>query len=163
MSDMDEAELAAIDIAVVAYRDDGIWQVAELSPRSLESIDSIAKELRRYPGETGALALLAIDEDFVILVRAQGANTRVLLSDITAATDWSLAHDVAELLGLVVDDDDEQAPAGDVTIVADMGFPASELAALLDDFDLYPDEVLSEIADRLGFGPLFDAAVGIAD
>jgi hypothetical protein len=30
------------------------------------------------------------------------------------------------------------------------------MGALLDDYDLYPDEVLSEIARRLGFGDRFD-------
>ncbi len=33
---------------------------------------------------------------------------------------------------------------------------------LLDDVDLYPDEMLSDVARRLGFGPLFDEAVGLA-
>ena len=31
---------------------------------------------------------------------------------------------------------------------------------LLDDFDLYPDEMLGDVARRLGFGRLFDEAVG---
>ncbi len=33
---------------------------------------------------------------------------------------------------------------------------------LLDDFELYPDEMLSDVARRLGFGSLFDEAVGLA-
>jgi hypothetical protein len=32
---------------------------------------------------------------------------------------------------------------------------------LLDDEDLYPDEMLSDVARRLGFGELFDDAVGL--
>jgi hypothetical protein len=40
--------------------------------------------------------------------------------------------------------------------------PAMDMAVLLDDYDLYPDEMLSDIARRLGFGPLFDEAVGLA-
>ena len=35
-----------------------------------------------------------------------------------------------------------------------------DMAVLLDDVDLYPDEMLSEVARRLGFGELFDDAVG---
>ena len=38
---------------------------------------------------------------------------------------------------------------------------AMDLAALLDDEDLYPDEMLSDVARRLGFGELFDDAVGL--
>ena len=37
----------------------------------------------------------------------------------------------------------------------------ADLGALLDDVELYPDEMLSEIARRLGFGELFDDAVGL--
>ena len=36
------------------------------------------------------------------------------------------------------------------------------MGVLLDDFDLYPDEMLSEVARRLGFGVLFDEHVGLA-
>jgi hypothetical protein len=36
------------------------------------------------------------------------------------------------------------------------------MGVLLDDYDLYPDEMLSDIAGRLGFGPLFDEAVDLA-
>ena len=37
-----------------------------------------------------------------------------------------------------------------------------ELAHALDDFDLYPDEMLGDIAARLGFGEQFDAVVDAA-
>jgi hypothetical protein len=36
---------------------------------------------------------------------------------------------------------------------------AMDLGALCDDIDLYPDEMLGEIADKLGFGPQFREAV----
>jgi putative tRNA adenosine deaminase-associated protein len=48
--------------------------------------------------------------------------------------------------------------------VADLGMAAMDLGALCDDLDLYPDEMLAKIAERLGCGPAFrhavDAAVG---
>jgi putative tRNA adenosine deaminase-associated protein len=162
---MTDAEVGKIDLALVAYRDEGDWNLAELPGRALDDIESIGKELRRYPGETGALALISIDEDFVLLVRAQGSLVRVLLSDATAATDWALARSAVDHIGVHVDldDEEEQAPAGDLGIVADMGFTAAEMGALLDDFDLYPDEVLSEIAGRLGFGPKFDELAELGD
>lgn len=163
MTDMTDAEVEAIDLALVAYRDEGDWNLAELPGRALDDVESIAKELRRYPGETGALALISIDEDFVLLVRAQGSLVRVLLSDATAGTDWALARSAIDHIGVHVDDDDDQAPAGDLGIVADMGFSAAEMGALLDDFDLYPDEVLSEIAGRLGFGSKFDELAELRD
>jgi putative tRNA adenosine deaminase-associated protein len=156
MSEMTDAEVDKIDLAVVAYRDEGDWQVQELPERALDDVEAIARELRRYPGENGALAMIAVDEDFVLLVRAQGEQVRLLLSDASAATDWALARSAVRHLGVHVDDDEEEEPAGDLGIVADMGFAAADMGALLDDYDLYPDEVLSEIARRLGFGERFD-------
>ena len=93
--------------------------------RSLDTVDTIAKELRRYPGENGALALISVAEDFVLMVRAQGSLVRVLLSDATAATDWSLARSAIDHIGIHVDDEDDQAPAGDLAIFEDMGMTAA--------------------------------------
>jgi putative tRNA adenosine deaminase-associated protein len=160
---MTDADVNAVDFAVVAYRDEGDWSVGELPGRALDDVDTICRELRRYPGENGALAMISVDEDFVLLVRVQGELVRVLLSDATAATDWALAGSAVRHLGVHVDDDDEQAPAGDLGIVADMGFGASEMGALLDDYDLYPEELLSEVARNIGFGDKFDEIVDLAD
>lgn len=158
---MTDAEVEAIDLALVAYRDEGSWHVAELPGRALDGVDAIAHELRRYPGESGAVALLSVDEDFLLLVRAQGSLVRVLLSDASAATDWTLARSAVDHIGVHVDvDDEDQEPAGDLGIFADLGIPAAEMGELLDDLDLYPDEVLGEIAARLGFGDGFDEFVG---
>ncbi len=164
MSDVSDAEVAAIDLAVVAYRDEGAWSLSELPGRALDDVETISRELRRYPGESGALALLSVDEDFVLLIRAQGSLVRVLLSDATAATDWTLARSAVDHIGIHVEvDEEEVAPAGDLGIVADMGFTAAEMGALLDDLDLYPDEVLGEIATKLGFGDKFDELTDLTD
>ena len=162
MTDMTDAEVSAIDFALVAYRDEGDWNLAELPGRALDDVETISRELRRYPGENGALAMISVDEDFVLVIRAQGSLVRVLLSDATAATDWALARSAVDHLGVHVDIDDEQAPAGDLDIVADLGFSAAEMGALLDDYDLYPEEVLSEIARTIGFGQKFDEILDIS-
>lgn len=162
MAEITDAEVGEIDLAIVAYRDDGDWNVRELPGASLDSVETIAKELRRYPGESGALALISVAEDFVLLVRAQGSLVRVLLSDATASTDWSLARSAVDHIGIHVDDDEDQVPAGDLALVSDMGMTAQEMGALLDDYDLYPEEILSEVADAAGFGTKFDELVGIS-
>ncbi len=157
-----EANADGVDFALVVYREEGVWQLQELSPRTVADIDSIAAELRRYPGDNGALGLVSVDEDFFVLVRVQGARVKVLLSDITAATEWPIARSAVEFLELPLpEDEDEQAPAGDPSIVADLGMSAMDMAALLDDLDLYPDEMLGDIAHRLGFGRLYDEVVGV--
>jgi putative tRNA adenosine deaminase-associated protein len=106
---------------------------------------------------------VSIDEDFFLLVRVLGAQTRMLLSDVTAATDWPIARSVVDRLELPLPDDEEDPePAGDLGIVADLGLGAMDMGALLDDVELYPDEMLSDIAAKLGFGRLYDELVGVA-
>ena len=129
----------------------------------LSDVDTLSHALRRFPGDGGALGMIAIDEDFFLVVRVAGATTRVLLSDITAADEWELAASAVDHLGLPPpEDEDAQVPAGDLDLLGDLGMPAMDMGVLLDDFDLYPDEMLSDVARRLGFGPLFDEAVGMA-
>ena len=151
-----------VDFALAAYREEGVWQVEELAHDQLVDIETLAAALRRFPGDGGALGMVAIDEDFFVIVRVAGALTRVLLSDVTAADEWELAISAVEFLGLPLpEEDDDQVPAGDLDLLADLGMPAMDMGVLLDDFELFPDEMLSEVARRLGFGTLFDEAVGL--
>ena len=155
-------QVEAIDFALAAFREEGSWTVAELAHDLLDDVDSVAQALRRFPGDGGAVGMIAMDEDFFLLVRVAGASTRVLLSDITAADEWELASSAVEFLGLPMpEDEDDQAPAGDLDLLGDLGMHAMDMGVLLDDFDLYPDEMLSDVARRLGFGELFDDAVGL--
>lgn len=163
MTEEFDANANGVDFALVAYREEGVWQVQELASDAVGDLDGFAHELRRWPGDGGSIGLVSVDEDFFLLVRVLGARTKILLSDITAATDWPIAKQAVEELELPQpDDEDDQAPAGDLAIVADLGMDAMDMGALLDDLELYPDEMLSDIAGRLGFGPLYDQAVGVA-
>jgi putative tRNA adenosine deaminase-associated protein len=157
-----------VDFAVAAFRDDGEWHVEGLTHDHLGDIATLAAALRRFPGAGGALAMVAVDEDFFVLVRVDGADTSVLLSDITAADDWDLAASAVAHLGLPPPDgldddlDDDPVPAGRLDLLSDLGMTAMDLGSLLDDPDLYPDEILSDVASQLGFGELFDDVVGFA-
>jgi putative tRNA adenosine deaminase-associated protein len=154
-------QAGGVDFALAAYREDGEWQLQEIASPAFESVDSLSHALRRLPGEGGAVGMVAVDEDFFVIVRVEGSSTRVLLSDVTAAEEWELARSAVDFLGLPADDDEEeQVPAGDLDLLGDLGMHAVDLAVLLDDVELYPDEMLSDIARRLGFGELFDDAVG---
>ena len=151
-----------VDFALAAYREEGVWQLEELAHDQIANIETLAAALRRFPGDGGAVGMVAVDEDFFVIARVTGALTRVLLSDITAADEWALARSAVEFLALPMpEEDDEQLPAGDLDLLADLGMPAMDMGVLLDDFDLFPDEMLSDVARRLGFGPLFDDAVGL--
>ena len=163
MSDEFDTNADGVDFALVAYREEGVWQLEELAPDAAGDLDLFVLTLRRYPGDGGSLGLVSVDEDFFLLVRVLGERSKILLSDITAATDWPIAKQAVEELELPLpDDDDEQAPAGDLSIVADLGMGAMDMGALLDDVELYPDEMLADIATRLGFGTLYDQVLGVA-
>jgi putative tRNA adenosine deaminase-associated protein len=162
MSQETEADAEGVDFALVAYREEGVWQLQELDDDLAEDLDGLCVQLRRYPGDGGAIGLVSVDEDFFVLVRVLGAEVRLLLSDVTAATDWPIARAVIDRLELPLPDDEDQEPAGDLGIVTDLGLGPMDLGALLDDYDLYPDEMLSEIAAKLGFGRMYDELVGVA-
>ena len=156
-------QIDGVDFALAAYREEGVWQVAELAHDVLSDVPSLCGALRRFPGDGGALGMVAIDEDFFLIVRVAGATTRILLSDVTAGDEWEIAASAIDALGLPTpEDEDEQVPAGDLDLLGDLGMGAMDMGVLLDDFDLYPDEMLSDVARRLGFGELFDEAVGLA-
>jgi len=163
MSQESEANAEGVDFALVAYREEGVWQLERLDRHVAGGLDGFATELRRYPGDGGSIGLVSVDEDFFFVVRVLGPHVRLLLSDVTAATDWPIARSLVEHLDLPLPDDEEdQEPAGDLGIVADLGMGAMDMGALLDDVDLYPDEMLSDIAARLGFGRLYDELVGVS-
>ena len=157
-----DGDVEGVDFALVAYREENVWHLEDVDEDLLHDLESFAGQLRRYPGDFGSLGLASIDEDFFVLVRVAGDRTRVLLSDVTAATEWPIARSVVETLQIPMpEDEDEQLPAGDLGIVADLGLPAMDMGALLDDYDLYPDEVLGDIAHKLGFGALYDEMLGV--
>ncbi len=155
-------QIGEVDFAVAAFREDGEWEVQEIASPAFDSIESLSHALRQVATDDVAVAMVAVDEDFFVLVRVDGPKTRVLLSDVTAADEWELAQSAIAVLGLPPpEDDDVEVPAGDLTLLDDLGVRATDLGALLDDVELYPDEMLSEIARGLGFGELFDDAVGL--
>ena len=151
-----------VDFALAAFLEDGDWQVQEIASPAYDSVDSLSHALRQVARDEGAMGMVAVDEDFFVLVRVTGARTRVLLSDVTAADQWELAQSAIDFLGLPPpEDDDVEVPAGDLDLLGDLGLHAIDLGALLDDVELYPDEMLSDIAARLGFGQKFDEVVGV--
>jgi putative tRNA adenosine deaminase-associated protein len=152
-----------IDFALAAYREDGTWQVESVPPQVAGDLEALLTVVRQRPGDGGAIGLVSVDEDFFIAVRVAGGDTHLLLSDVTAAVDSPLARALLHRLSLPLpDDDDRVQPAGDVAIFADLGLEPMALAAICDDPDLYPDEMLAQVADRLGFGDEYERAVDAA-
>ncbi len=60
------------DIAVAAWHEDGRWTLAELSDPY--DIAQIITRLKSQQTNGGSIALIAIDEEFFILIRALGSH-----------------------------------------------------------------------------------------
>lgn len=162
MSEEPLEQLDAVDFAVIAFHVDGEWDVDELTLDHLLDAPTLVAAMRRLPGQD-SVALVAVDEDWFLVARVVEGRVRLLLSDATAAEDWDLAASVLDLLGLPEpEDDDDQVPAGELDLLADLGMGAEDLGALIADLDLYPEEILSEVAEEIGFGDDFDDVVGLA-
>ena len=151
-----------VDFAVAAYHDEGRWQVVELDPRLGEDVDDLRDALGRFPSDVGVLGLVSMNDDFFVIVRRSGTQLRVMLSDVTAVDDWPLADGVADLLDLAAGAGaaEDAEPVGDLEILSDLGVTASDLVALCDDDDLYPDDIVFDLAERLGFGGELEAVLG---
>lgn len=109
--------------------------------------------------------MVAVGDDFFVALRVVGEGVRLFLSDVTASIDWKLAREALDYLDVPTPDDedlDQVLPAGDMSIFTDLGVDEMELGALAGDLDLYPDEVLSSIAARLGFADPFERALDTA-
>lgn len=150
----DEAPINDVDIAVAAWHEDGRWSLALLP--DAQDLPQIIDRLKAQQTNGGALALLAIDEEFFIIVRVLGSHIKLFLSDITCAVDYDIAAELIEICDLdMPEEEDEPFPAGDLDIISDLGVHRMELSTLCDDADLFPDEQLEAIASRLGFGEEF--------
>lgn len=154
-----------VDFAVVAFREEGRWEVGPLPARAAENLPGLLAALRQQPSEGPALALCSYGDDFFLVLRPEGDHVRLLVSDATASGEWPIARDALDLAGETEPsegDEESVVPAGDLDIFADLGMGSMELAAVCSDLELYPDEMLGQIATRIGFGPQFDRAVTTA-
>ena len=143
-----------VDFAVAAWHESGTWKLEIL--QDPYNLTSIIKELQSHQTNGGALALVAIDEEFFILVRVLGSHISLFISDVTCALDYEVANEFLELADLPIPElDDEPLPGGHMDIIADLGMGHMELEALCDDVELFPDEQLEAIARRIGFGEQF--------
>ncbi|CAB5240453.1 unannotated protein [freshwater metagenome] len=143
-----------VDIAIAAWHEDGRWTLALLP--DAHDLPHIIEQLSAQQTNGGAIAMIAIDEEFFILIRVLGSHITMFLSDITCALDYAVASEFLELNDIDMPEDDEDPfPAGYLDIFADLGMNHMEIAALCDDAELFPDEQLEAIAGRLGFSEQF--------
>ncbi len=139
------------DFAIEAWHEDGRWSIASLPDP--DDLTHIIDRLKKQQTNGGAVALIAIDDEFFLAIRVLGTHVKFFISDITCAIDYEVAAEFLDLADLdQPEEDDEPLPAGDLDIFSDLGMHSMELSTLCDDADLFPDEQIEAIANRLGFG-----------
>lgn len=146
--------------AVVVFRGDVGWQVAQLPPGISEDLEAVVSAVRGQAA--GSFALVDVADEFFVVVRLVAGEERFLLSDAGAALDWDLASQVLDRLDLDPPNDEdsmELLPVGELGVFEDLGLDAMELSAMLGDEDAYADEMLASLARRLGFSDAFERVV----
>jgi putative tRNA adenosine deaminase-associated protein len=148
----------SVDFGCIAWHEDGRWDASLLN--STRDIGLIIDALKSQQTNGGAIALIAIEDEFVIIARVLGDQMRMMISDITYALDYEVAAELVEVLDLEYpQEEDKSQPGGDIDLLSDLGVGEMELLAILDDTELYPDEQLEAIANRLGFGEQFNQVI----
>ena len=164
---MSDAPEVRNSFAVRVSRSAERWRVELLAEDAGDELPVLERALGE-PGTDGWPGPFVVVVDsrlyFVVLRHGPGGLVRALISDATFQ-EWLLAAEVVERYGIAVDtagafDDDESGwPGGDLDVLADDGLPAGELRAIVTADDLWADEMVGRIAERLGFADQLAAAV----
>ena len=157
--DLEDAEAEDIDFIVAAYREDGQALVQALDRDLANDLEELIVQLRRLPGDAGALGFVSLVEEVAVLVRVRGQHVQVLLNDGAAANEWPIARDVADYLNAEIIDDDEAEPMGDLGMLADLGMSEFDLETLIDNLDIGSDQMLTEVAEKINIGAEFRRVV----
>src|SRR5579864_1970252 len=162
---MTVTDVGNTDFAVIVYREEDQWEADALPAAVTADLDGFVQALRRQPSMGGTIGFAGIDDFFFVAVRVIGEDVSLFMSDLTAAVDYPLARQALEALDIPVPSDDELdqvLPAGDMSIFADLGLDEMELGAVAADLDLYPEDAVAGIAERLRFGEAVERALDLA-
>jgi putative tRNA adenosine deaminase-associated protein len=163
--EMTVPDVGETDFAIIVYREEEQWEADGLPTAVTADLDGLVQALRRQPSIGGTIGFAGVGDDFFVAVRILGEDVSLFLSDLTAAVDYPLARQVLDALDIPVpsdDDLDQVLPAGDLSIFADLGLDEMELGAVSADLDLYPEDAVIGIAERLRFGDAVERALDIA-
>jgi len=88
----------SVDFGCIAWHEDGRWDASALN--STRDIGLIIDALKSQQTNGGAIALIAIEDEFVIIGRVLGDQMQMMISDITYALDYEVAAELVEILDL---------------------------------------------------------------
>ncbi len=149
--------------AMGVLQEGGSWQITRLAETALTSLDDAARQVRALRTEGASFGLVDVDHEFFVILRPGPSGMRLMLSDATAALDYDLAADVLDELNVEAPDlsdeeleDTDPWGEGDMAILEDLGLPPGVLEIIVSETDLYADEQLQSVAERMGFGDVLE-------
>lgn len=155
----DSSDDAVTGVALGITQEGGDWQVTRLDDSALTSLDDAARQVRSLRAEGASFGLVDVDHEYFVILRPGPSGLRLMLSDVTAALDYDLAADVLDELNVeapdLTDEELEETDPwgeGDMAILEDLGLPEGVLEIIVSETDLYADEQLHSVAERMGFG-----------
>ncbi len=161
--ELDDADDDEIDFCVAVYREDGEPTGVALEPDLANDFEGLIEHLQRIPGDAGALGLVSLDSDVLVVVRVRGPrHVQVFVSDVFFYDTWPIVRDAVDFLGLEpgVGDVPDEGPVGDLGMFADQGVSEMDVEAMFMDSDELTSEDMAEhLANAIHFGPVFRKAV----
>ena len=106
------AEDTLVDFAVVVFREEGQWQVGSLPHKAATELPALLHAVRQQPSEGPTFAICSYGDDFFLVIRPDGDDVRLMISDATAAGDWPVAREALDLVDEPQPEDDEAAAPG---------------------------------------------------
>ena len=102
------------------------WRCSLLAPELLDDLDGVITALRRVATSGPVFGMLAVDDEFFVIVRPVPGGASLLLSDATAGLDYDIAADVLDLLQFRCRRTTRSRrrrpwPEGDLALLADLG------------------------------------------
>ena len=82
--------------AVAVVREDGRWRCSRMDSSALSELDAAITQLRQLRSTGAVFGLLAVDDEFFIILRPVPGGVALLLSDAAAALDYDIAADVLD-------------------------------------------------------------------
>jgi putative tRNA adenosine deaminase-associated protein len=146
------------------------WTGQELDLDDVEDLDGVVDELREV-SDDAELTLLFVEEDdeWFAVVRIEGDDARVFLSDGRAVETSALGAVFGEAASIADDADDDDGddddsdededeepgraagdPVGDADVLSDLGTPASMLLKLCAEEGQLPADIISALCERAG-------------
>ena len=143
--------------AALIHRSPEGWSGEEIVLDEIEDLDGVVDEIRDR-SEGLALLFLEEDDEYFAVVRVDGdRDTRTFISDVRAIDLFPLAAKIMEDEVPVDPAEDGEdippasiTPAGDPSIVSDLGISSDELVALCGEEGKLPADVITAICAKAG-------------